>query len=265
MVYDLVLNSSETKVPLLAAFLTSISEDKRNERKLVQRFCHKTETLGDKMYVTVGFHANLFLMRLCHYLYQRNINGSKEQQFCDLRQRTYLSDSAEQRVIRVIAKVSILDFFALVHNQQQDMILFEKVRKEMEKHEDEIWNKDVATQRCPKCAQYEEHYIRNSRNQIESKMILRISHQILSDITILSAEKHFDRQWNLLDQFDAMGFKSGKLIRQLLQNHKRHESDRNTSNDQPAKSEFQSLIFKMHKKFKKYLKIIQKSKNKNEF
>ena len=91
-------------------------------------------------------------------------------------------------------------------------------------------------------------------------MILRISHQILSDITILNAEKHFEGQWNLLDQFDAMGFKSGKLIRQLLQNHKRHESDRNTSNEQPAKSEFQSLIFKIYKNLKKYLKIIQKSK-----
>ena len=231
-----VFLETETKKYWLVNFFSGISDDKGKERKMVQRFLRANEMLSDKIYITIEMHGNFLITRLNTLL---ATTGTQEQQFGDIKQRTYLSAQAEESAFRLIAYVTVLDF--LTQAQQMGWPIFEMINKEMEKRENtEEDNCDLNN--CPKCDRFHTGNCVGNRNdpiRMKTQVLERIIRNIRCAINIVNTERRFNEQWNLMDAVDSLGFKCGEIIRPFLELiNKRNKSHKPSTKDQSMDWEF---------------------------
>ena len=242
-----VLLETETKRTLLVNFLNSISEDKRKERTLVQRFLHANQTLSDQIYITIGHHGNLLLSRLNALLAATDAN---EQGFGDIKRRTYLSDRVETSAFHMVANATVFDFIFILlaqQNEEQFKTVFKMVKDELTKCDNtEKANHEFCQKFCPKCGVL--HNDKCSKNMdktasFEAQVVEVITRKILHEMDIINAEKNFDDQWNLIDELEAMDFMCSGDIQKFLQYNKRKKSHKHKTDGPDANWEFNGWFF----------------------
>lgn len=204
------------------------SDDKRKERKLVQRFLHANSMLSDKIYVTIETTGNLLITRLNTLL---ATTGTNEQQFGDIKKRTYLSDQAETSAFYLVSNATVLDF--LRQSQQVEWPVFEMIEEEMERRKNTKTD-EYDLKACPNCGRFHTgNCIKNSNGptRIETHVFDRIIRNISISVEVINSVKRFDEQWDLIYEINALGFKCGETIRQIIQLNKRNKSNNPDANN----------------------------------
>ena len=209
MLFDVLADGKKRKS---TSFADSVMTE-RKERTMIQRFVHRNEMFSDKMYLKIGINANFLICRLNTRL---ALNAANEQQFVDIRQRTYLSDQTEKNVIHFIANVTLMDFVTHTQNTEHFQKVFELFANELAKNGIKM-DKNIDARASPSTEifntdfKYREDHCDQafpielqSLGKFAQQTIARIAQEIGRNANIINAKKRFNGQWNLFDELKNM-------------------------------------------------------------